>query len=128
MNTRLVVALLLLNLLGNPAAAAETPEHQSKHARQLLAALSAAGINHPDIKEFVSNVDSHIDDGYLTFAERDVPGGKLKVRYQLNPSYILGTQSGAMSKRVELNYAPDNSNWEATVGVDRALVTYRVKF
>lgn len=128
MSTRLVVALLLLTTLGNPAAAAEPPEQQSKHARQLLAALSAAGINHPDIKEFVSNVDSHIDEGYLTFAERDVPGGKLRLRYQLNPDYILGTQSKAMKRRVELNYAPDNSRWEATVGIDRALVTYRMKF
>ncbi len=125
----LIVALLLLATLGNPAAAAEPPEHESKNARKLLAALSSMGINDPDITNLASTIDEHIDEGYLNLAERDVPGGKLALRYRLSSSSVPGdTSSRGGIKRVELHYAPDNSRWEASAAPDLLMVKYNYKF
>lgn len=118
---RLVVALLLLTILENPAAAADTPEHQSKNARKVLAVLGAIGINNPEIKELVEKVDANIDqEGYYTLAQKKVPGGTLTLHYQLG--------NGINTKQIELQFAPDDSNWRATARTNQVMINYSYKF
>lgn len=122
MKTRtLVVALLLLAMMQSPVAAAEnTPERQSKNARKILVFLGSIGINDPDVKKFISRADSHIKNGYLTLSEERMAGGTLTLHYQLS--------NGIGVKNVELKFAPDNSNWQATARKDQVMVRYQYKF
>ena len=114
MNTkRLVVALLLLAMGANTATAADTHEHKSKNARKVLAALSSVGLDNSQIKAFIENIDANTHDGYYTLAERRVPGGKVTLHYELG--------NGVNSKQVELQFAPDNSNWRAIARPDRVM-------
>jgi hypothetical protein len=117
---QLIVALLLSATVGNPAAAAEDPEHQSKNARKVLAVLGTIGINDPEVKSFISGIDKHVKDGYLMLDERHIAGGTLVLHYELKPS--------ATARQLELKFTPDNSNWVATARPNEVMVRYSYKF
>jgi hypothetical protein len=117
---RLVAALLLLATVGKPAAAAETPEHDSKNARKVMAVLGSVGINDPRVASFITGIDKHIKDGYLTLDERRIAGGTLVLHYELS--------SSVSSRQLELRFTPDNSNWVATARPNEVMVRYHYKF
>src|SRR5690349_17488538 len=79
-----VVAALLLTGLTGIATAAENSEHRSKNAQKVLAVLNSLGMTDPDVKNFVAEVDSKVDDGYLNFTRNEVAGGELTLRYHLD--------------------------------------------
>ncbi len=116
----LVVAVLLLTGLTGAAEAADNPEHNSKNARKALIVLGAIGADTKEIRNFVENIDSRIENGYLTLAEEKIAGGTIKLHYELG--------SGVKLKRIELRFTPDDSNWVATARPDRVMINYTYKF
>jgi hypothetical protein len=117
---RLVVALLLLASLGRPVQAADDPEHESKNARKILAMLGSFGINDPSVQSFISGIDSHIKDGYLTLDEHRIASGTLTLHYQLSKSVT--------SRQLELKFALDDSHWQATARPNAVMFSYQYKF
>ena len=119
MRKTLVVAALLLTSLSKVAVAAELPKHQSKNADRILVVLNSIGVNDPQVKEFIDKVDSHVDDGYLTFSEQKTSQGKITLHYLLD---------GKLSSReVELKFVPKNSAIEYTATVNQLMVGYHFK-
>jgi hypothetical protein len=116
----LVVAALLLTNLTGIAAAADTPEHPSKNAQKLIATLNALGINSPEVQDFMNEVNSHVENGYFNFAQQDMMGGKLALRY---PVSVPG-----IPHRLELNYTPNDSHVAVTARTDGIMVSYKLKF
>ncbi len=149
-----LVALPLLAILGNPAAAAEPGEHKlenvravgaapiiaeapapkkrhSKNALRVIATLASVGIRNPEVRNLISTVDSRIDNGYFRFTEQQLPmnGGKVTLRYRLSGSVdpILSSTNKHGVRRLELSYKPsENSRWEAVATRKYVVVNYRV--
>ena len=132
----LVVAALLLTTVSNAAAAAEleSPEHKSKNAQKVFAVLGSIGFNNKQVRDFVDEVDSHVDKNFVNFAERKLPGGgKLKLRYNMGPRFSEGggpNLGGRLStRRFELSFQPsDTSHFEYTAGPTRIMVKYHLDF
>lgn len=123
----LIVALLLLATLGNPAAAAESPEHPSKNARKILIVLDSVGVTHPDIKALATHVSSRIDDGYLHIAAQNIENNKFSVRYALSDSPFSHTFPKSSLRRLELHFTPDDDKrWHTTVSPQGAMVRFRM--
>lgn len=120
MNTKLVVAALLLTVTGEVALAADPPEHPSKNARPALVLLAQLGLDNAELVEFADYVDQKIEKDRFHIAQDRYYGGTLEFNYVLSGK--------PHPKQLELRYAPDNSNFEATAGTDRLLVYYRLKF
>jgi len=118
---RLVVVTLLLATVVTPAYAADPTEHQSKNARKVFAVLGSLGINDPQIKSFISDIDKHVKDGYLHLAEERIAGGKLVLHYEIKGAKVT-------SKQIELRFTPDDSNWVATARPNEVMVRYSYKF
>ncbi|MDE3016757.1 MAG: hypothetical protein KGI29_07580 [Pseudomonadota bacterium] len=122
---KLVVAALLLANLAGIAAAADTYEHSSKHAQKLMATLDSLGIDNPQVRKFVSEVDAHIDNGYLNLAGRDAPGGSIMLRYR----FAAALPSGLSNRRLELAYQPqDVPHLEVVARTDGVTISYHFKF
>ncbi len=147
-----LVALLLLAFLGNPAAAAEPTELQTKNprtivdvpetaaaprkessskARKVLQLLGTMGVDHRELRGLVRTVDARIDNGYLRLSEQRIPNvkGKVTFRYRLSGSVdsILSTSNKHGIRRLELSYKPrENSRWEAVATKKYVVVNYRV--
>jgi hypothetical protein len=117
--TLVVAALLLINLDGI-AAAADSPEHTSKRAQRVIATLNSLGINDPDVANFVGDVDSRVDHGYLNLSQQKAMGGSISLRYKLGnlPS----------PRQVDLMYAPDDSHLQATAGTSGVMLGYHLEF
>lgn len=116
----LVVAALLLTGYVKVAVAAETPEHKSDDARQVLVLLGHMGIESSELEEFAEYVDQKVYDKRFHIAEERMMDGTLQLNFKLS--------GGLSAKQIELKYAPDDSNFEATAGTDRFMVNYRVQF
>jgi len=117
-NTLVVAALLLTGLPTVAAAADNLNEQQSKNAQKVLATLNTLGITDPDIKDFITESNKHIQDGYLNLNEEKMWGGNVALRYQLD---------GISSKRLELSYTPDDSHIHCTLKRDGLMVQYHLK-
>jgi hypothetical protein len=117
---KLVVAALLLTALPGMATAAEDPEHHSKNARKTLVVLSALGMDHPDLVNFVGTVDERVDGGYLRLAEEKTMGGTMTLHYELS--------GGVRAKQVELKFTPDDSNMEYTARPNGVMANYKFNF
>jgi len=116
-----VVAALLLMSLVSIAAAAENLEHQSKNAQKLIATLDSVGINDQDVKNFITETDSHVDHGYLYLSQEKVMGGNLALRYQLG--------SMPSSRHVELNFTPEDApHIQLNARTDMVRVGYHLDF
>lgn len=120
-NMLVVAALLLTNLAGN-AAAAEDPEHPSKNAQKLIATLNTLGLNSPEVREFVEDINSHVKNGYFNFAQQEMLGGEFALRYRMRSSEF------DTSKRLELSYTPEDSHTVITAQTNGIRVNYRLKF
>ena len=116
----LVVAALLLTTLTASNAAADDPEHLSKNAQKIVATLNMFGINDPQIRDFIAEANSHVKNGYVNLATQEVMGGELSFRYALS---VPGAP-----RRLELNYAPEDSHVNVTARTDSFMVTYKLKF
>lgn len=122
----LVAALLLINL-GGIAAAAEPPEHKSKNAQKLIATLESVGINRKEIKDFISQANTHVSHGYVYLAERKIMGGEVSLRYSVGGSKRLGPSYS--SRRLELHYSPKaNKNLHVIAKTDMVLVRYHLEY
>jgi hypothetical protein len=117
----LVVAALLLTNLPGMAAAADFPEHTSKHARQTMVVLGHMGIDNKEVAEFVDYVDQRIDHGYFRIAEEHTLGGMVRF------SYKFQTTTSARRGLV-LTFSPDDSNWEYTASSNLIMANYRIHF
>lgn len=121
MNKKLLVVAALL--LTNPVAvaqAADSPGQKSKHARPALVLLGQLGINNAEITEFVSYVDQKIDNGKLHIAQQKQFGASFELNYKLS--------GGVGIKQLELRYAPENSNFEATANREALMVNYKFNY
>ncbi|MGE0755106.1 MAG: hypothetical protein AB7L92_08115 [Alphaproteobacteria bacterium] len=116
----LVVAALLLASQPEGAIAADKPDKRSENARKVTILLGALGVNSNDAKSLVQNIDSRIEDNTLNIAKDRVGPGTLKLHYRLG--------EGVSLKNVELQYAPDNSNWKAVARPDSVMVQYKYNF
>lgn len=116
-----VVAALLLVATPNMAVAAEDePGQKSKNARKALIILGHIGADSKEIRNFVEKIDSRIEGDYLTFAKERIETGTIRFHYRLG--------EGVRLKNFELQYAPDDSNWNATARPDSVMVNYSYKF
>lgn len=115
----LVVAALLL-ALPQVAQAAEKPDRRSDNARKVMVLLGAIGVDSNDAKSFVNDMNSRIEDNTLNIAKDRVGEGTLKLHYRLG--------QGLRLKNVELQYAPDDSNWKAVARPDSVMLNYQYKF
>ena len=116
----LIVAALLLTVLTANKAAADDSGYPSKNAQKFLATLNSVGINNQEVRDFVEDANSHVENGYLNLAKQDVLGGELALRYGLN---VPG-----QPRRLELHYAPEDSHFMATARTDSVKFEYRLKF
>lgn len=118
----LIILLSTLAATGGPAAAAESEngDFQSKKARKIIEYLNTLGINDPHIKFLIEQADARTKDGYLTLSEEKIPGGNLKLRFEYG--------NGLGIKRMELQFTPNDSNWQAIARTDRVMVNYNYKF
>jgi len=123
-NTLVVAALLLTNLITQAitqaAAAAEIPEQPSKNAQKVLDTLNTLGINDPDIKEFILDVDAHRGNGYK-LAEDNVIGGELSIRYQFDQD------TTDTHHRLQLVYTPKDSHIQCTASGHGVMIGYHLK-
>ena len=124
-NLLIVAALLLINLAGI-AAAADLPEHQSKHARNLLATLNLIGINSHEVQNLVADADTRIEKNYFYLNEQEAIGGKWALRYRLGSedASVIPTSG---SRRMELHYAPKDSHFEFKARTDGVTIGYHLK-
>ncbi len=126
----IVAAFLLFQPIGATVAmAAEYPEHLSKNvdatlkqkkAEKILLMLKAIGISDPDIREFAYKVEERTKDGYLMLHQEEVIGGKLSFRYKLKPNVSV--------RQLELQYVPDDSNFEYTARTNSVMMNYKFNF
>src|SRR5690348_2227754 len=115
-----VAALLLANLPAT-AVAADNSGHPSKNAQKVVATLNMLGINSPEIKEFVDELNTHVKNGYFNLTEEQALGGTFSLRYPLNAS--------GEPHRLQLNYSPeDMPHWNVTARRDSVMITYKLKF
>lgn len=116
-----VAALLLVISPGVADAAEDEPGQKSKSARKALVILGHMGVDSKEIRSLVNEIDSRIEGDYLTFAkERLADSGTIRFHYRLG--------EGMKLKNIELQYVPDNSNWNATARPDSVMVNYTYKF
>ena len=102
MRNRLVVAAALLISLTVSANAAEMPEHKIRNAQKLIATLDKVGINNKELRDFITDTDSHIDkNGFMSLRESNVMGGKL--------SLYCDTKGLPTTRKFELRYAPTDA-------------------
>ncbi len=132
MNRLLVVvaALLLIQPIKiDVAAAAENPEHFTKHANanlkqkkaeKLLMMMKSLGISNPNITALVNTVDANTKNGYLMLHKEDLSSGTLSLSYKLEPK--IGV------KQLELLYIPKDSNTEYKARTNAVMVNYKLKF
>lgn len=124
---KLVVAALLLANLAGIATAADIYEHNSNHARKLIATLNSLGINSKQVREFISDIDASVnhENKTLSLAGHEVPGGHVMLRYRFG-AVPVGSQS---HKRLELAYQPQNvPHLEVVARTDSIMVSYHFKF
>jgi hypothetical protein len=116
-----VVAALLLVVTPNMAVAAEDePGQKSKSARKALIILGHIGADSKEVRNLVEKIDSRIEGDYFTIGKERVENGTIRLHYRLG--------EGVSLKNVELQYAPDNSNWNATARPDSVMINYSYKF
>ncbi len=116
-----VVAALLLMVVPEMAVAAQDePEHKSKNARKALIILGHMGVDSREVREFVQTIDSRIEGDYFTIRKERIENGTIRLHYRLG--------EGVRLKNIELQYAPDNSNWTATARPDSVMLNYSYKF
>ena len=119
--TLLAIAAALLISLADSAKAVDNPEHKSTNAQKLLATLDLIGINDKQVKDFVTETDSHIDkQGTMALSESQVMGGKLSFRYD-----VRGLPSG---KQFELRYTPDDSHMNMVARTNILEIRYHLEF
>lgn len=132
MNRLLVVvaALLLIQpIKTSVAAAAENPEHFTKHANaslkqkkaeKLLLMMKSIGISDPNLTSLVNEINDRSKNGYLMLREEKMSGGTLSLRYAIEPKINV--------KQLELLYVPENSHTEYSVRSNAVMVNYKLKF
>ena len=115
-----MAAVLLISLTGS-AKAVDNPEHKPTNAEKLLATLNLVGVNDKDVKDFITETDSHIDkQGTMALSESRVAGGKLSFRYD-----VKGMPSG---RQFELRYTPDDSHMNVVARTNILEVRYHLEF
>jgi hypothetical protein len=130
--TQIVAALLFVSFV-KTAVAAELPKHyqddadsqrSSKKVQRIIKTLDALGINDSNLISFIGKVDKRSGDGYVNLSQQEIDTqltkGTLSFRYV--------SDGGPSSKRLELHYAPDGSDWRYSVRQDAAKVAYQFKF
>jgi len=100
------------------------PEQKSKSARQLLATLDSVGINNEEVKNLIAQADARVEQNYFYFDEQPAMGGKLALRLNLNTSDT--TDPMGKNKLLELNYAPNDSQFQVTARTDGVMVSYHL--
>lgn len=116
----LVVAALLLMGMSTTAEAADQQSERSENARKAMILLGAIGVNSNDAKALVEDLDARIEDQSVNFAKERIGSGTLKFHYKLG--------NGVSKDNLELQYAPDDSNWKATASPEAAMVHYKYTF
>ncbi len=111
----------LLAFASEGAFAAEPPETtESKRVKKVMRILNSVGLNDPAVKELVQDMDGRVQDGYLTFGEQRVPGGRVMLHYEL--------KGGIDTDQIELKFQPDNSNMSVTARPKAAMLSYNLEF
>jgi hypothetical protein len=123
----LVVAAALLTCFTGSAKAADNYEHKSGNAQKLLATLDQVGINSQKVKDFVNETNANLDGkGGLTLAERNVPGGKIVLRFAFRNDM---KDLPISHRRLELRYTPtDYPNVNIIARTNLVMVRYHVEF
>lgn len=121
----IIAALVIPNLAGIAMADGLNDPTQPQKGRKLSVLLNSLGANNKDVMQFVDDMRSHAKEGHINFAERNMMGGKVALRYTLDDE--VNSRMG-IRKQVELSYTPKDSHFEAVAGPHQIMIGYHYKF
>ena len=117
-----MAAALLITLSENANAADDDSEHQSQNAQKILTTLNMVGINSKEVKDFVAETNSRVDNDHSYQITGDsFASGQWSLRY--DPSMAIPN-----GRQLELRYTPDDSHVNIVVKTNMAVVGYHFKF
>lgn len=123
-----VAAFSVFLLMGiNAAAEGEKPspkfsqdkKDKYEDAEKVIAVLKVAGIYSDTVKDVAYFVDERVEGKYFNVASYNYHGIDMSFRYDLG---------GIDKENIELNFRPEESNYELNMNPERVVLRYQIKF
>jgi hypothetical protein len=117
MKSRLTIILFAVTALFSTAA--QSADNENKNAEKVIAVLKTLDIDHPYLTETANYIDERTTDGYFYFADEEVAGFQMQLRYDTH---------SMRSENLQLNITEKGSNYNLTGSSEGVMFRYKLNF
>jgi hypothetical protein len=109
--------ILLIMAASAKAESAGKPKY--KNAEKVIAVLKTLDLDHKYLTETAEYLDAHTHDGFIYFAEQDIGGMQMQIRYDTG---------GFNADNLQLNFTEKGANYNITGSREGVMYRYSFRF